>query len=179
MYVAYITENTCLSMFFLFEKEKDYIFPFPHLYTTYTYNSREKYVQTEHWFQGRMRSTEEFWSPRKDPNNLEDWLLSRSVTGSGSSFRRNNKAARRAKSEDRGSKVVQTDAFRGNKTKSGFFDSTEAKKGKGEGGGQVIPSEDSGNSSLNTSTTDSRRSRARQSQLLNTRQSLILDNRAA
>ena len=128
-----------------------------------------------------MRSTEEFWSPRKDPNNLEDWLLSRSVTGSGSSFRRNNKAAaRRAKSEDRGSKVGQPDAaFRGNKAKSGFFDSTEAKKGKGDGGGQVVPSEDSGNSSLNTSTTDSRRSRARQSQLLNTRQSLLLDNRAA
>ena len=108
-----------------------------------------------------MRSTEEFWSPRKDPNNLEDWLLSRQVTGS---FRRTGQKARRAKSEDRGSKIgAKTDGFRGKNAKSAD--------------GHVIPSEDSGNSSLNTSTTDSRRSRARQSQLINTRQSLIIDTR--
>ena len=82
-----------------------------------------------------MRSTEEFWSRRSyvEATDLEDWLLSRKLN---TSIR-----GRRAKSEDRSTKPSKPNA------KKEF----ELKK--------CIPNEDSGNSSLNTSTTDSRRSR--------------------
>ena len=82
-----------------------------------------------------MRSTEEFWSRRSyvEATDLEDWLLSRKLNMS--------LRGRRAKSEDRSAKPSKTSNRK----------ELDLKKS--------VPSEDSGNSSLNTSTTDSRRSR--------------------
>ena len=138
-----------------------------------------------------MRSTEEFWNRRNlaESNDLENWLLSRQVlpqqqtnggvrtpTSSASGNRRN----RRSRSEERpknnqllhhvGShhNLAGKDILRGNNNNNkerGIVGSEkEFRMSK-----MLVPvnnSEDSGNSSLNTSTTDSRKSRRNQNKLI-------------
>ena len=137
-----------------------------------------------------MRSTEEFWNRRNlaEWNDLENWLLSRQVlpqqqtnggvrtpTSSASGNRRN----RRSRSEERpknnqllhhvGShhNLAGKDILRGNnnnKERGIVGSEKEFRMSK-----MLVPvnnSEDSGNSSLNTSTTDSRKSRRNQNKLI-------------
>ena len=137
-----------------------------------------------------MRSTEEFWNRRNlaESNDLENWLLSRQVlpqqqtnggvrtpTSSASGNRRN----RRSRSEERpknnqllhhvGShhNLAGKDILRGNnnnKERDIVGSEKEFRMSK-----MLVPvnnSEDSGNSSLNTSTTDSRKSRRNQNKLI-------------
>ena len=119
-----------------------------------------------------MRSTEEFWARRRDAHELEDWLLSRQVHGS---FRRS-----RAKSEERARAVIKAQRHRSECLSETDFELARPAVLASSGGVRnqraktpavasseeilnsrpvLVSSEDSGNSSLNTSTTDSRRSR--------------------